>query len=501
MKSIRITNLRGLKDTGEIRLAPITLLVGANSSGKSSFLRTFPLFKQSSNVYKRGPILWYDSEVDFGSFKEAVRRDETSMTFSFSWDSIPYTFWQPLANQNSLNNVTCKLVITGDSEEAAVSELHISIGEDQNIKIEFKQDDAYVFVNNRAHIDCSFKAIIEEAGKSFLPVVNMLYTDSKSPIYLGLPTELVKTTLGNIPKLKKKVSSDGWGYWIPVVGSKLDVLGDLKSKFRLKTVDGIDSDPNWLLFNDMSIMLNLKHILLAVDKMMQNEFLQVLYIKPFRASAERYYRKQNVAVNTLESDGHNMAMFVNNMYKNKTEASKFKKWTKKFFDFELEAERSEGHVSLTIKDGNNQDFRNIADKGFGYSQILPFILTLWQIYAYSSKNNKKFTTFAVIEQPELHLHPRMQAQVMDAIVAVVQEAIKYEVDVKFIIETHSEVMINRLGLRIAEKLFDQSHSSILLFGENEGQNPKVASFDNDGFLINWPTGFFNPLFKDVPENN
>ena len=50
MQSIEIKNLRSLKDTGRVELKPITLLVGANSSGKSTFLRTFPLLKQGLKV-------------------------------------------------------------------------------------------------------------------------------------------------------------------------------------------------------------------------------------------------------------------------------------------------------------------------------------------------------------------------------------------------------------------------------------------------------------------
>ncbi len=71
MFSYRIQNLRSLSDTGEINLKPINILLGANSSGKSTFLRSFPLFKQSISNSTKGPILWYGDFVDFGTFKDA----------------------------------------------------------------------------------------------------------------------------------------------------------------------------------------------------------------------------------------------------------------------------------------------------------------------------------------------------------------------------------------------------------------------------------------------
>lgn len=42
MDSIRVKNLHCLADTGTIPLKPINILIGANSSGKSSFVRIFP---------------------------------------------------------------------------------------------------------------------------------------------------------------------------------------------------------------------------------------------------------------------------------------------------------------------------------------------------------------------------------------------------------------------------------------------------------------------------
>ena len=75
MFALRIQNLRCLKDTGYLELKPLTLMVGRNSSGKSTFLRFLPLLQQSMNRPTRGPILWNGDLVTFGSFDEAVRQN------------------------------------------------------------------------------------------------------------------------------------------------------------------------------------------------------------------------------------------------------------------------------------------------------------------------------------------------------------------------------------------------------------------------------------------
>ena len=58
MKSIGIKNLRSLKNVEQIEIKPITILVGRNSSGKSTFLRIFPLLKQTLEAKTAEPILW-----------------------------------------------------------------------------------------------------------------------------------------------------------------------------------------------------------------------------------------------------------------------------------------------------------------------------------------------------------------------------------------------------------------------------------------------------------
>lgn len=74
LNSIRIQNLRSLVDTGDIELKPLTILVGRNSVGKSTFARTFPLIRQSCEAQKKSPVLWYGRLVDFGDFTTAVNK-------------------------------------------------------------------------------------------------------------------------------------------------------------------------------------------------------------------------------------------------------------------------------------------------------------------------------------------------------------------------------------------------------------------------------------------
>ena len=94
METIRISNLRCLADSTSIEIKPISLLVGANSSGKSTFVRIFPLLKQSHEIRTLGGLVFNEGDVDFGFFNEALRDDATppEMKLAFGFTMRHGTF-------------------------------------------------------------------------------------------------------------------------------------------------------------------------------------------------------------------------------------------------------------------------------------------------------------------------------------------------------------------------------------------------------------------------
>src|SRR5690606_38082076 len=74
LRAVRLANLRSLGDTGKLALRPLTMLVGANSSGKSTLLRFFPLLRQTDSEESGSPLLFFGADVDFGEFKDAIGR-------------------------------------------------------------------------------------------------------------------------------------------------------------------------------------------------------------------------------------------------------------------------------------------------------------------------------------------------------------------------------------------------------------------------------------------
>lgn len=499
MDRIQIRNLRRLEDTGKVELKPITLLVGANSSGTSTFLRIFPLFKQSVNAKIIGPILWYGAEVDFGSYNTALRKGASNMEFAFCWEKVmPSVMSNVYSYTEPIRDVSLRIEINADADDAYVNLYEISIGD--NI-ISIVQDKGYarqnIHINGHDPKEYGIVGFMQLFwGKEMLPIMEIrgegwgLSSEPSELVINFLRGYLKKTSLSSYAD-----AFDAQLYSKIEMSSNIAIAQQLVEKMHIEgvNVETLSKEIGFRNFVEVYLLSNIRVICSNINEQLTEEFNASYYIKPFRASAERYYRWQNLAVDTLDSDGHNMAMYVNNMYKDKKQKQQFIEWTNRLFGFELNVNNPEGHLSLAIKESDKEAY-NIADKGYGYSQILPVILALWQIYfTYASSSSfKGKTIFIAIEQPELHLHPKLQAKLMDAFIAVVSTARAKGVDIKLIIETHSPTMINRLGVKIARRQYPNDGASILLFHalDEEKPSPQVAMYDNEGILSNWPAGFF-----------
>ena len=148
------------------------------------------------------------------------------------------------------------------------------------------------------------------------------------------------------------------------------------------------------------------------------------------------------------------------------------------------------------KSGKHFKFENV---GTGITQIAPILSWIFS----------KEKQLILIEQPEVHLHPGMQAVLMDAII----ESIKAGQQV--VIETHSETFLLRTLRRLKEGVFkkqsweklsflNQSEQAVndieVYYFEKQDDETKVRHLriDNEGKLLDdWPGGFFEEGIREV----
>ncbi len=269
-----------------------------------------------------------------------------------------------------------------------------------------------------------------------------------------------------------------------------EIFKSLNLKWTKKSSKFIEIKNLIILYNFIDKFMS------PISNYFKQTFLNVKYIAPLRATAERFYRIQHLSVNEVDQNGTNLPSFLDSL--TDTQIKEFQNWTKENFNFSVDILKEGGHYSIRIslKEGINI---NLSDMGFGYSQILPILTQLWYSSTKYDKNRRigfnNFQKIIVIEQPELHLHPEFQAKFTNMLVKVLKYAKKNGTDLKIIIETHSDILVNRLGDLIIDDKINANQINIVIFNKESEEQPtniSLAKYDNDGNLINWPLGFFQP---------
>jgi predicted ATPase len=145
---------------------------------------------------------------------------------------------------------------------------------------------------------------------------------------------------------------------------------------------------------------------------------------------------------------------------------------------------------VLVKTGPKVPEVKLTDVGFGVSQVLPVIVECFYVPRRS---------IVIFEQPEIHLHPRVQADLADLFVdAIRAREGGVPRDCQFIIESHSEHFLRRLQLRIAEEQLSKDDAA-LYFVHSRGAGAHIEELDVDdyGNIRNWPDGFFGDEMADL----
>lgn len=515
MDAIRIKNLRSLQDTEYIDINSLNILVGQNSSGKSTFLRCFPLLKQSVETDSIGSILWYGNLVDFGSFKEALYRQADSPNIGFGFrllidledrGAFPVFRYKDLRQRITTNLVPTKTQLTveklSSQEHSLLREVSVSVFDSIfNIQLDSQSRLTCLSINSTDVTDLFEEYRFIHRGGGLLPSISVRrqrldpsddFIDST--VFDRLFAEIKSITRSRTPDVIQRIIRR------LKLGDRQQLLQQIQNmspptQSWEKAVSPWTLDsPQFNTIVDLLFAGYFQLIYVIIESQLRSIMQNIYYIAPLRASAERYYRVQGLAVREVDAQGRNLAMFVRNLSSGMQE--KLNNWLTENFDFELKSTSEGGHLSLKIRLADSNVLENLADMGFGYSQMIPILIQLWLMGEHRNELTVRgLPRIFAIEQPELHLHPRLQAKLADVFVSTIQAAKKMRLDVRLIIETHSETMINRFGNRIADGALDHSSINVLIFEKNNDSKATSimrSGYDEEGYLTKWPYGFFRP---------
>ena len=126
----------------------------------------------------------------------------------------------------------------------------------------------------------------------------------------------------------------------------------------------------------------------------------------------------------------------------------------------------------------------LTDVGFGVSQVLPVLI----LCHYAPEGS-----ILILEQPEAHLHPKVQSELADVLIDVVKNR-----NIQIILESHSAHLLHRLQRRIAEEQMSADDTAFYFCQINDGTSEiERLKVDEYGNIRNWPQNFFGDDMGDL----
>lgn len=456
-----LKNFRSFGNEGaDFELAPITILTGCNSAGKSSLVKALMLLTKRPSLKgwnmageRYSPSMYLkasSSDLRLGGYKNIVNVLSKDGTIELS-----YCMWSSFLHEE----VVCKRFYR--EKGGALSDGVLSI-----FSIE-KMDGTYIYNGTmNTYIDEEpfdaivgdehFDAIFSNYQRFVLAYRYDKYIRSLDESYFeGQKSEKIDL-YSNITSQKEKVLED------------LKELGLSVSDMEEYSIDAFRALNKILLADNESSLVRFQRERLTAEekeKLQQqifyncviNEIVSPWFLQKLSfvdSSTNKISRIYNVEdtdkfsqilcklVNYTRSSEYSTGLFVN-------------KWLAKFgIGDKLIIVGSDEGMGVKIYLENNGVRRLLADEGYGITQLASLLLQmdiLKNKYQYETFENGEVTnayrsSFISIEEPEVHLHPKFQSMLADLFVEAYQNY-----NIHFIIETHSEYLIRKLQVLVADK--------------------------------------------------
>jgi predicted ATPase len=483
----KLGNFRSIRDYTEIDFAPLTLFAGANSSGKSTVLKSILLIAQTlSHKDHSRPLVLNGDLIKLGNINDNISDNSTSKTLEIGFECVPLSDTLLSFDEILKKKIHCEITVAPTE-----SEFHLPTGNSGGIDL------------------CRSNFGIGEHYSLNITRSDIQTISSKKR---GLPADMDKDMCNGL----SYDVEDGESYVSPELGSiisppaakefKFTAIGCIVHNFLPSQII-IDvqytekDDKNYFKYERCSLEPEAK----AATEYIKDFFLNSLhYLGPLRATSKSLYaRFSNLNENTIGLKGENtpevfeahkrkiiryipsLSFGTSGNIPEPIECSlenALDDWLGYLGIAEKIEVTDKGKygLELGVKIGNGNQIKDITQVGVGVSQVLPILVS--GLLAESD-------TTLIFEQPELHLHPKVQTRLADFFLSMTQ------LGKQCLVETHSEHIINRIRLRIAEgsegSPWHDAAKVYFVENKNDSSTFREIKIDECGSILDWPEGFFD----------
>lgn len=441
----KVENFKSFSNSEDMNFAPITLIYGPNSSGKSSVIQALLMLKQTFEKKNgNGELETGGNCISLGNFNNIIHGQENSLTMSFNiqysneHDALEFRHrhsYKMMFGKNENRNLQVSYNKEESSENAYLSYFHFNC----NDKVNFSLKRGRLTSNGYSY------SINEKNNLRNIIAKRNNITPNDGPSFNELDESLLQPF-------------------------KIDSNYNIPRSFTHKSHETMLSTYTNQLLDDISYI-----------------FYKTKYLGPLRSSPKRFYTSEISSYQKGQGKGNlGFDLFTST-------PDTLEKINNYLHNFSIPYQISTKNIgdsqtgkiiSILLKDIRRNTTVTPKDVGFGIGQVLPIILD----GIISEKQ------LILVEQPEIHLHPKLQAHLADLFIDSVVENRN-----QWVIETHSEALILRIQRRIREKKIKKELVSVLYIdvGENGATVTELPLDDDGDFTRHWPGGFFEERLDEL----
>lgn len=451
LKSISLENYKCFEklkvdDKEEMEIAPLTVLCGVNSSGKSSIINSLLLQKQSYEDNSISNNMKFNGEyAKAGRFKDvSFKRNDNLITFLTSYVLNKPKKYQPGAKKQSKYDITAWKNLLKIYSHYNVNKFDVS----SSIALEQYDEENYVNDNILSAQIIKIKILYNNAHE-LISSITLKKMKNQSNQYTIILDKIPDSDTGEIIEHVELYNSTCYF-----------------ENFNLVNAYSVDIRPSNTHVSGLLASVYL------IFKMIALQFKNIHYLTPLRG-----YPKRNYILDYETDDVGLSGEFTpyimhkynkewmdgflppqNDIINKSITKYKFNVCVQKWMEYlhfgEYTLKNALETIQLNIKD------YNISNVGFGISQVLPIIVS--GLIKYENE-------LLLLEQPEIHLHPTAQMCMADFLVSMALNG------KGVIVETHSDHIINRIVRRMMENELINKKIKIYFVDQN---NDEISTIEN-----------------------
>ena len=535
LTKLKINNFKPFGEIAGVRLAPITLVFGPNSAGKSSIIQSLLMLSQTINGGNResgrakNDLITRGAFIDLGNFKSLIHRHDLSkqLTLEYEFDQLSRntmnrSTYQEFnqAARHLIDNVSPSIFLKfGALELSATNAIAQLVAFGFKIRGKYETETSFEFEklgqNSVSEFEKNFSSTNPKMDSSDDDI--NLRSDGVFKLTDSYIPAFGETLLDGIPGYVRRElerSNPPESTESPL-GKILESLITLRAGGRGRNPWGSTILPSTIRRNEGNaddIILNIfSQILIKYDASLRDEFSSLSYLGPLRTHPARYYVMDGVSGNTVGAAGEfTVQQLFHDSQVNKSKTTLIDRLNHYCVEFDIPYKFDISSVNneitgdlivLSLTDLRTNVVVAPSDVGFGVGQLLPILIEGILIKQAGRGFRRRAARIVCVEQPEIHLHPRLQAKMADFFIdTAVHRKGEKSTGAQWILETHSEALMLRLQRRIREKKIS-SQDVCVLYVEScggDGSTIKELRLDEDGEFIDlWPDGFFVESLVDV----